>query len=315
MYDRGVGLLSAGMFAFYPTFVYGIILALDEHLFLPLWFFGLYLLLEEIQGRPRRYSLLWYGLIFGYATMTRTHTLFMPIVVAYAYFLLKYSKKRIFMGLIAVFVISQVPTVPWVIRNYRIWNDYIPYSASAFELYESNNAAVRGGNNNGKIPNVGEPGYAPDFNEAVQKNDIRAMQRIARREVVAWILGNPVRFMGIGTVRVLHFLAADRSRGVWSIDLVEEALKLRPDKTGPVTQGIPSGSSVRILLCLLVSVLLWMRLDGQTLEKPGPATAKMPPGHRRVLCPLSGGAVRYLSRKKIPLTHTALHFHRGRRLS
>ena len=237
MFDERVGAVAAFFFAVYPLSIYAASLSLDEHLFLPMWYGGLLLLFQEIRGKKVSGALFWYGVIFGYATMTRTHTIFMPLVVGFVYLRLGRSWKKVAIAVVAVYAMTQLMTAPWAVRNYRIWKTYIPYSASWADIYSGANASVKRGDYNGNWPSPGDQGYVPEYDAAVARQDAAEIQSIARRETMKWMRENPGDFLILGIERLLHLMAANRARGVWPIDLINESLKHRPDLRGvPLTQ-------------------------------------------------------------------------------
>ena len=83
-FSEPVALVAAFLFSIYPVSIYSVKLITDEHLLLPVWYLGLLLLFREINSRPVPHTWFWYGLLFGYAAMVRTHTIFMPFVVGFA---------------------------------------------------------------------------------------------------------------------------------------------------------------------------------------------------------------------------------------
>lgn len=229
LFDRETGIFAALLFSLYPISVYSQSLALDEHLLLPLWYFGLFLLFRQIKGRPVRWALLWYGVIFGYATMTRTHAFFMPLVVGFVYFLTKNSWKKILISVIVVYGIGQVMILPWVIRNYKIWGVYVPYTATNHDVYHGCNPSVRSGDNNGHWPQPGEPGYNAELSRAITHYDVPKIQRLGSEEVFKYIRAQPLDFMILGIEKWLHFMGTTRKTGVWAIDLMEESKHNAPE--------------------------------------------------------------------------------------
>lgn len=235
-FDARVGLLAAFLFTIYPLSIYSIVLTLDEHLFLPLWYFGLYLLFREIKQRPVPWSWLWYGVIFGYAAMTRTHAIFMPLVVALVFIRLKYRWKKIFLSVLAVFFVGQLINLPWVMRNLREFDAPIFYLAGNHYLYFTNNPqafVTREHYDMQRYPHPGEQGYSEKVRRlelAINANDWKVVQCLGAELTREWILSHPGDFLTLGTQKVLHFFSPDRSRGLWAIDLVSEATKLTPDK-------------------------------------------------------------------------------------
>ena len=229
MFGERSALWAVFFYSFYPLSIYGVSLPLDEHLFMPLWLGGLYLLFKEMRGQRIPAAWLSYGLLFGYATMTRTHAMFMPLVVGYAYFLLRRSWKKILPAVLTIFLIGQLLTIPWVIRNYRQWRVYLPHTATFYSIYYANNPAVKHANSNGEIPKPGEEGYSAELTQAVAVYDVPNMERLAKQEVKQWILAHPGEFAVLGIERWLHFMGTSRDRGIWAIDLIEQAVKDRPE--------------------------------------------------------------------------------------
>ncbi len=235
-FDVRVGFLTAFLFIIYPLSIYSIVLTLDEHLFLPLWYFGLYLLFREIKGRPLPWSWLWYGLIFGYAAMTRTHAIFMPLVLALVFIRLKYRWKKVVLSALAVFFVGQLINLPWVMRNLREFGAPIPYLAGNHYLYFTNNPqafVTREYYDMQRYPRPGEQGYSEKVRRlelAITENNWRVVQRLGAELTREWILSRPGDFLALGTQKVLHFFSPDRSRGLWAIDLVSEATQLTPDR-------------------------------------------------------------------------------------
>ncbi len=216
VFSEQIAALAALLYAVYPVSVYSIKLVTDEHLFLPLWYGGLYLLLREIKGRPVRWPLLWYGLIFGYATMTRTHAIFMPVTVAFAYFLLKYPRRKIAAALVTTLLVMQAVNLPWVVRNYRVWGVPVLYTANDFFLYRTLNsfATPEGG---GHIPQQGEEGYSAELEEAERSGNAGRHHQLCGQAIRRWIVGHPAQFLKLGACRVILFMAWNRAGGVWPL--------------------------------------------------------------------------------------------------
>ena len=205
--------LAAFIFSIYPISIYSVPLIVDEHLFLPLWYFGIYLLLMEIHGKKIRWAPLWYGLIFGYATMIRTHTIFMPAVVMFAYYRLKFSWKKIIYAGFGVFLVMQLVNLPWVIRNYKVWGVPVLYTATSGNVYQTFNgsATPEGG---GHVPLKGEPGYSREFEAAQESGNHGLSHQLASKEMLRWAVQNPKEAFLLGIKRIFVFIGWNRA-GVW----------------------------------------------------------------------------------------------------
>ncbi|MBI2094594.1 MAG: glycosyltransferase family 39 protein [Candidatus Omnitrophica bacterium] len=216
IFGEPVGLLAMFLFSIWPVSVYSIKLITDEHLFLPVWYGGLYLLLREAKGRPARWPLLWYGVFFGYAAMTRTHAVFMPFVVAFTYFLMKKPWRHVLVAFFTVALLMQVVNLPWIIRNYRAFKAPVLYTVTGDGLYGwvNSNATPE---MNGAYPKPGDPEYAADFEEARLNGDRGKAHTLGSREIRHWILRHPAKFVTRGIARVLVFMGWNRTGGVWPI--------------------------------------------------------------------------------------------------
>jgi 4-amino-4-deoxy-L-arabinose transferase-like glycosyltransferase len=215
IFSKTVGLWTMFFYALYPVSIYSVNMITDENLFLPLWYGGLLLLFRHIQDRPVRGSLIAYGLIFGYATMTRTHVIFMPLVVALAFFLMKKSWKQILVSFFTVLMLMQAVNLPWVIRNYKAWGHPLLYTASSSYIYSrvNSNATPEGG---GHIPKKGEPGYSQEIDEAIASGNPARVNRACSRAMMRWIIAHPAAFVDLGLKRGLIFMGWDK-KGVWPI--------------------------------------------------------------------------------------------------
>ncbi len=215
LFSERVALLAAFLFSVYPVSIYSVKLVTDEHLFLPLWYLGLYLLLREINGKRLGWAVVWYGIIFGYATMTRTNSIFMPFVIAFAYFLMKAPWKRIAIVFVGVFLVMQLINLPWVIRNYKVWGVPVLYTATSQYVYTyaNLNATAEGGH----IPRRGEPGFSEALEKARLSGNEGLYHAAANRELSHWLLTHPGEFLLTGTGKLLIFMGWNRSGGVWPI--------------------------------------------------------------------------------------------------
>lgn len=209
------GLVAAFLFSTYPVSIYSVKLMTDEHLFLPLWYGGLLLLVKEIR-RERVPGALWiYGVLFGFATMTRTNTIFMPAVVAFAYRLIGKSWKGAIGAFVLVFALMMAVNAPWVVRNYRAWGVPVLYTATAPFIYIQVNSTANAAGN-GHIPERGEPGFSEDVERARDSGNEGLYHAACARAMREWILANPLRFGVMGIERVLIFMGWGRG-GVWPI--------------------------------------------------------------------------------------------------
>ncbi|MFA6601156.1 MAG: glycosyltransferase family 39 protein [Candidatus Omnitrophota bacterium] len=213
IFGRGPGLVAAFFYSIYPVSVYSVKLITDEHLFLPVWFAGLALLLYECRTKVRPWSWLVYGVLFGYAAMIRTHVIFMPLVMALTYALKRFSWRVVLGTSFLTLFVMQAVNVPWVIRNYRAWGVPVVYTATSCFIFAQLHTGVtpEGGT---MLPKKGEPDYSEELENAPNEGVAHA---ICSRQMKRWIVAHPAEFLDLGISRVLLFMHWNRWGGVWPL--------------------------------------------------------------------------------------------------
>lgn len=215
LFQERAALVALFLYSVYPISVYSIALVTDEHFFIPLWYLGLYLLTLEAHGKPYKGALLVYGVIFGYAAMTRTHVIFMPVIVAMVYFLLKRPWKKVLAALVIIFTVMQLVNLPWVIRNYKIWGVPVLYTDNANYMYDNMNDYSTP-EDGGHIPVKGEPGYSQELQDAMDSGNVALRHSLSAKLMTHWILTHPTQFLPLGVSRLLIFIGWQK-RGVWPL--------------------------------------------------------------------------------------------------
>ena len=234
-----IGLWAAFLFSIHPISVYTIKLTIDEHLFLPLWYFGIFLLLRELKGSKIVANWFWYGVIFGYAAMTRTYAIFMTLVVGFTAFLRKQSWQRVLLSVLGVALTMQLLNLPWAIRNYKAWGAPILYAHTAHGVYIHMNAGATP-EGVGYFPRPGEAGFSEEFERARLAGDIALTEKYAKREMTRWMVGHPLKFFALGTARLLYFMHWGRKKGIWPLVYLYEE--------GAYDPARPLSPSVRSIL-------------------------------------------------------------------
>lgn len=129
-----VGLLAASFMAAYPYLIFQNLTLIDTPLFITLFhaFVWLMVLLREHERLDRGGWLIAIagGIILGLATLTR------PIIPIFAlfvalWFLMRLSFWQTVARLLPVALISAALLVPWIWRNYQIFNAFIPMTTTS----------------------------------------------------------------------------------------------------------------------------------------------------------------------------------------
>lgn len=160
--------------------------------------------------------------------------------------------KRPLLAALTVFLISNLVTVPWAIRNYRCFHAFVQYNtASTRDLYGCLNTSIK----DVRIcstPSKGDPDYAPDYMKALEDKNEKAVSWISKREIIKYLIHHPDHFIRNGIQKEFYFLypLLDKScfpaallmnnpyqvswifilpnieqKAVWPIDLIQESTK------------------------------------------------------------------------------------------
>lgn len=189
-YGSRVGLLSAAIYAVFPTALIAVVSLMSEALG-NLWFLLFILATLWFGEKPSLGRSSIAGLFLGATMLTRASCIFMfPLVVVWGawQFRDRWSAaiKSVAIPLVAVAVIA-----PWAFRNYLVFHEFIPLSTlGGSGLLQGNNDIV-----------VTDPKYfgyciwdteIPEYREALQTaGDEVERDRRARRFAVEWLKSHP----------------------------------------------------------------------------------------------------------------------------
>jgi 4-amino-4-deoxy-L-arabinose transferase-like glycosyltransferase len=200
--DEDTGLVGAGLAAIYGYFIYYNVALMTETFFIVLVLFSLNISLElKEQPTTTRWILL--GLALGLASLLRqTILLFVPFLLVWLFWELRKEGRRWWYFAIPVIAIILLIT-PWTIRNYLVYNQFLPLNSNAgYAFYASNN------------PNLGtdwrnELVVIPVPKELVGKNEAVLNEAL--------------------TEKGLEFIISDPQRYLWlTIDKIPEYFKFWP---------------------------------------------------------------------------------------
>lgn len=270
IFSERVGFLAAFLFSLYPISVFTVKLITDEHLLLPVFYAGIVLLLKDLKKDHLKWGWIWYGLLFGYATIIRTHPIYMPCVIAIAYFLVKRSWSRIVGIFFGTLFVMQLINLPWAIRNYKAWGVPVLYTATSCFIYHQVNSTARpeGG---GHIPQRGEPDWSPRLEEALASQNPGLIHLECGREMRKWILHHPMKFLSLGIAKALLFMGWDR-RGVWPIWFQYSEGAYDPSRPLPqvLRHFLEESAYISyyiLFFCFIFALILWVRKKGGASSK------------------------------------------------
>lgn len=175
-----VGVLAALMTAAYPYLIFQNLTLIDT----PFWMLMLNLfvwLLVLLREQTTLNSKTWLiaiaaGFVLGIATLTRSITPPLALLAA-LWFLFRLNFWQSFIRLLPVAMISVLCLVPWIARNYQVFDAFVTMSTtSGSNFWQGNNALV--------IP-VFEAGYDVQWTAPVVQNEPKSREADAERFALA----------------------------------------------------------------------------------------------------------------------------------
>lgn len=190
----------------------------------------------------------------------------MPIVVGIVLWLSGKGVKKALFSFAIVFLMGSLLTIPWALRNYRIWGIYIPYTTDYSDLYGCMNVQVKDVNISTQFPKEGQSGYVKDFYTAMQANDIPKIKKICEKEVRGYIFHHPLHFIKNGFKKEWYFLWPNCKKGIWPIDLMDESMKKTPgfnwnDPSKYVQRMLALQVYAFLLICSVIGIILPKRMS------------------------------------------------------
>ena len=200
-WSRVFGFASAAFIGFSPDLITmsGMLMTETPAVFLVI--LSAYLFFKYVNAaRQPLYLLILLALVFGFAVLVRTPAVLLVLPIFYYFF----SKKQ-FAGL-AVFVLMLVVVfAPWTIRNYKIYNTFIPTTGVlGYDLLVGNHPGA-----SGEL----EP-YEPAERYIYEYGRTEG-NRLALKEVLSFIFFNPLEFLKITINRISIYFSFARPTGFW----------------------------------------------------------------------------------------------------
>ena len=152
IFNKPTAMLTGIFSSFYMTYVFYTNFLLTETFFS--FILAAIVYLTVVVKKPELSKMCFLGILCGVLTLIRSSGFFMPLIVAII-LLLKGKKrtqffKKSFMPFTLLFICFGFVLLPWTIRNYRLYERFIPTSTSAGQnMYQAVKPAY------GKIPEMG----------------------------------------------------------------------------------------------------------------------------------------------------------------
>jgi len=196
---KTIALMASAIFAFYPDLVEISAMLLTETLYLFLFCLAIYFFFKYFHI-INTWTAIMIGIIFGLATLARPPVLFLIPVIIFYY----YKKSKIIPAALFIITLLLVFT-PWAVRNYIIYDKFMPFGASgAYNLWIGN---YHGGN--------GEQEPTREMVDYANKYGMAEIPAESMRQFKKFIITYPEEFIKLTILRINKYFSIIRPMGFW----------------------------------------------------------------------------------------------------
>lgn len=154
-FSQKVAILAALFFTLYPPLIAYSSEILTEIPFTFLLIFSVFLILRSIEARSKKMCFAG-GIILGAATLTRLVSVFLPFFLIPIFYFAFLNWRRTVQYFLLIFIAIAIFVIPWVLRNYLVFNTFIFGRLGAGEIYWSGSYIPWEGEWRGYIPPLTE---------------------------------------------------------------------------------------------------------------------------------------------------------------
>ena len=197
-----IGIMAAILFGFHPDLVEISAMIMTENFYLFLTVLTAYFFVRVYEKPDSLFFASLLGTFTAIGILSRPPILlFVPIIVVFYFIKKKYAPIAVF--LITCFALL----VPWTVRNYQIYDQFIPTTLiGEYNIWVGNTLQADGGQLGG--------GYNP-FNEHVESKGFFSIRDAARDAFKIFLIEHPFEFIKLTAIRTIRFFSLIRPMGFW----------------------------------------------------------------------------------------------------
>jgi 4-amino-4-deoxy-L-arabinose transferase-like glycosyltransferase len=197
------------LLAFFPNHIAYSSLVSTETLFLFLFLLGAAALLL---GSGKFRVAVPAGMVFGLACLVKPQTLFIPLLIILVYYSRRVDTRRLFTMLLTVYLVLGAVLLPWIIRNYYVFNTLIFISNNGgVTLFIGNNPYANGTYMHFSDELAGLLDLGPDDDE--HDVDVKA-----RKYAIKYMIDHPVKTLKLCVVKLIYLYREDVDGVNWNND-------------------------------------------------------------------------------------------------
>jgi 4-amino-4-deoxy-L-arabinose transferase-like glycosyltransferase len=197
-----IGIIAAILFGLHPDLIEISAMIMTETLYLFFTVLVMYLFVRVYEEPDLLFFASLLGTFTAIGILSRPPILlFIPII-----FIFYFIKKK-YIPLVVFLVTCFLLLVPWTVRNYQIYNQFIPTTLiGEYNIWVGNTLKADGGQLGG--------GYNP-FNEHVESEGFMTIRVAARDAFKTFLIEEPLQFIKLTAIRTVRFFSLIRPMGFW----------------------------------------------------------------------------------------------------
>ncbi len=198
-----IATVAALFIGFHPDLIEISAMLMSETLYLFFVALALLFLIKTIKNTDSFKNILWTSFFISIASFTRPPVLLFELV--FIFILL--SKKKMYSTIISLGIIVLL-FLPWTIRNYEVYHEFIPDSlVDQYNLWGGNFIGSSGGQIS-DIKNNPTAAYQDTHTMAEFKNE-------AERQFLSFVFYHPIVFLELTGLRIVRYFSLIRPMGFW----------------------------------------------------------------------------------------------------
>lgn len=196
---NNLAILSAAIFGFYPDLIEISAMLMTETFYLFFLSLMVYLFFRFFESMNSGQSIL-LGLVSTLAILARPPIIFFLPIIFWRYF----QKKKVFSVFLFSFIIILV-LAPWTIRNYTVYNRFMPLGAAgSFNFWIGN---YHGGG--------GEQEPREEHYSFAKSNEVREINQESMKQFKSFLFSYPGEFFKFTFLRINKYFSVLRPMGFW----------------------------------------------------------------------------------------------------
>ncbi|MFA5935798.1 MAG: glycosyltransferase family 39 protein [Patescibacteria group bacterium] len=197
--EKKIGWIAAGFIAFYPDLIEMSAMVMTETLFifftaLVLYFFS------RVYQKATYADVAAFAATLGFATLTRS-----TILAFWPFFIFLLFRKKAWPHMVLFFIVLAAVLTPWTVRNYKIYNTFLPTMANfGYNLIVGN-----------RVGHDGEGGAPPELPQLTKDLGVIGANVYGVNYFKTFLREHPGEYVRLVSLRTMKYFSPIRPLGFW----------------------------------------------------------------------------------------------------